>query len=78
MGASKRMIELVALLNAYNYQYYVKNKPTVSDYEFDMLLKELETLEKQEGIILPTSPTQRVGSDLENEFREVKREKVDS
>ena len=53
MGASKRMIELVALLNAYNYQYYVKNKPTISDYEFDMLLKELETLEKQEGIILP-------------------------
>ena len=76
MGASKRMIELVALLNAYNYQYYVKNKPTISDYEFDMLLKELETLEKQEGIILPTSPTQRVGSDLENEFKEVKREKV--
>ena len=52
MGASKRMIELVALLNAYNYQYYVKNKPTISDYEVDMLLKELETLEKQEGIIL--------------------------
>ena len=76
MGASKRMIELVALLNVYNYQYYVKNKPTISDYEFDMLLKELETLEKQEGIILPTSPTQRVGSDLENEFKEVKREKV--
>ena len=76
MGASKRMIELVALLNAYNYQYYVKNKPTISDYEFDMLLKELETLEKQEGIILPASPTQRVGSDLENEFKEVKREKV--
>ena len=76
MGASKRMIELVALLNAYNYQYYVKNKPTISDYEFDMLLKELEMLEKQEGIILPTSPTQRVGSDLENEFKEVKREKV--
>lgn len=70
------MIELVALLNAYNYQYYVKNKPTISDYEFDMLLKELETLEKQEGIILPASPTQRVGSDLENEFKEVKREKV--
>lgn len=70
------MIELVALLNVYNYQYYVKNKPTISDYEFDMLLKELETLEKQEGIILPTSPTQRVGSDLENEFKEVKREKV--
>lgn len=76
MGASKRMIELVTLLNTYNYQYYVKNKPTISDYEFDMLLKELETLEKQEGIILSTSPTQRVGSDLENEFKEVKREKV--
>lgn len=76
MGASKRMIELVALLNTYNYQYYVLNKPTVIDYEFDMLLKELENLEKQENIILPNSPTQRVGSDLENEFREVHREKV--
>lgn len=76
MGASKRMIELVSLLNAYNYQYYVLNKPTISDYEFDMLLKELETLEKQENIILPNSPTQRIGSDLENEFKEVHREKV--
>jgi DNA ligase (NAD+) len=76
MGASKRMIELAALLNMYNYQYYVLNKPTVSDYEFDMLLKELETLEKQEGIVLPSSPTQRIGSDLENGFKEVHREKV--
>lgn len=76
MSASKRMIELAALLNMYNYQYYVLNKPTISDYEFDMLLKELETLEKQEGIVLPTSPTQRIGSDLENGFKEVHREKV--
>lgn len=76
MSPSKRMIELAALLNAYNYQYYVLNKPTVSDYEFDMMLKELETLEKQEGIVLPTSPTQRIGSDLENGFKEVRREKV--
>ena len=76
MSASKRMIELAALLNMYNYQYYVLNKPTISDYEFDMLLKELETLEKQEGIVLPSSPTQRIGSDLENGFKEVHREKV--
>ena len=76
MSPSKRMIELAALLNAYNYQYYVLNKPTVSDYEFDMMLKELETLEKQEDIVLPTSPTQRIGSDLENGFKEVRREKV--
>lgn len=76
MNASKRMIELVNLLNKYNYQYYVLNKPTISDYEFDMLLKELEALEKQENIILPDSPTLRVGSDLENSFKEVKREKI--
>lgn len=76
MGASKRMIELVALLNAYNYQYYVLNKPTVSDFEFDMLLKELEMLEKQENTVLPNSPTLRVGSDLENGFKEVRREKI--
>ena len=74
--ASKRMIELVSILNACNYQYYVLNKPTMSDYEFDMLLKELETLEKQENIILPNSPTLRVGSDLENDFKEVKRERI--
>lgn len=76
MGASKRMIELVTMLNAYNYQYYVLNKPTVSDFEFDMLLKELEMLEKQENTVLPNSPTLRVGSDLENGFKEVRREKI--
>ena len=70
------MIELVTLLNAYNYQYYVQNKPTVSDFEFDMLLKELELLERAENTVLPNSPTQRVGSDLENEFKEVHREKI--
>ena len=76
MNASERMIGLVNLLNEYNYQYYVLNEPVVTDYEFDMLLKELENLEKQENIILPNSPTQRIGSDLENEFKEVKREKI--
>lgn len=75
-SASKRMIELVTLLNAYNYQYYVQNKPTVSDYDFDMMMKELETLERQENLVLPNSPTMRIGSDLENEFKEVRREKV--
>ncbi len=76
MKASERMIGLVNLLNDYNYQYYVLNKPIVTDYEFDMLLKELEKLEKEENIVLPNSPTQRIGSDLENEFKEVYREKV--
>lgn len=75
-SASKRMIELVTLLDVYNYQYYVKNKPAISDYEFDMLMKELETLEKQENLVLPNSPTRRIGSDLDNEFKEVHREKV--
>lgn len=48
-----------------NRRYYVDNAPTMSDYEFDMLLKELEALEKEwPEFITPDSPTQRVGSDL--------------
>ena len=48
-----------------NRRYYVDNAPTLSDYEFDMLLKELEALENQyPELITPDSPTQKVGSDL--------------
>ena len=46
MDVKKRMTELVNLLNQYNYEYYILDAPTVSDIEYDSLLRELEQLEK--------------------------------
>ena len=63
--ANIRIKELRGIINEANERYYVENAPTLSDYEFDMLLKELEALEKEHPeLITPDSPTQRVGSDL--------------
>lgn len=63
--ANIRISELRGILNEANRRYYVDNAPTLSDYEFDMLLKELEALEKEyPELRTPDSPTQRVGSDL--------------
>ena len=76
MDKLNRIKELVAELNAHNYAYYVACKPTISDYDFDMRLKELEKLEEETGIILPESPTQRVGSDLQDDFAEVERKRI--
>ncbi|MGI6593790.1 MAG: NAD-dependent DNA ligase LigA [Christensenellales bacterium] len=56
-----RMKELVEILNRYAYEYYVLDNPSVSDAEFDKLYDELVLLEKAEGMVLPDSPTQRVG-----------------
>ena len=63
--ANIRINELRGIIDDANRKYYVENSPTLSDYEFDMLLKELEALEKEHPeLITPDSPTQRVGSDL--------------
>lgn len=60
-----RIQELKEILNEANRKYYVENSPILSDFEFDMLLKELETLEKEyPDLRTPDSPTQKVGSDL--------------
>lgn len=68
----KRIDELRCQLNEYNHQYYVLNNPSVSDREFDMLLKELEALEAaRPDLHDPLSPTQRVGSDLTKGFKQV-------
>ena len=64
--ANIRINELRAIIIEANRKYYVENAPTLSDYEFDMLLKELEALEKEHpDLITPDSPTQKVGSDLD-------------
>ena len=60
--AKKNIEQLREEINTHNYKYYVENNPTISDYEFDQLLKKLEDLEKQfPDLITPDSPTQRVG-----------------
>ena len=65
--ANIRINELRGIINDANRRYYVENSPTLSDYEFDMLLKELEALEKEyPELVTPDSPTQRVGSDLKS------------
>ena len=60
-------------LSQHNYQYYVKNSPTIADYDFDLLLKELESLEaKYPQYLDDNSPTKRVGGDITKKFPSVK------
>ena len=61
MDNKSRIEELVEILNRYAYEYYSLDKPSVTDKEYDKLYDELKLLEKEEGLILPYSPTQRVG-----------------
>ncbi len=72
MEAKQRIDQLRDELHRYNYQYYVLNQPTISDFEFDSLMRELQELESQHPEWAdPNSPTQRVGSDLNHEFQQV-------
>lgn len=67
--AEIRIQELRDVINEANRRYYVDNAPTLSDFEFDMLLKELEALEAEfPELRSPDSPTRRVGSDIRKEF----------
>lgn len=67
-----RIKELSDLLTSYNYAYYQEDRSPVSDYEFDMLLKELEDLEKAyPQFRLSYSPTSRVGGELTRTFESV-------
>ncbi|MCH5213829.1 MAG: NAD-dependent DNA ligase LigA [Muribaculaceae bacterium] len=72
MDVKDRIIELRNELNRHNHNYYVLNSPEISDQEFDKLMKELEALEAEHPEYAdPLSPTQRVGSDLSNDFQHV-------
>lgn len=62
------MKEIVEKLNLWAYQYYTLDEPIVSDAEYDKLYDELLKLEKETGIILPNSPTQRVGGEVLEKF----------
>ena len=69
--AKKRVAELRKTIDEHNYKYYVLNQPVISDFEFDLLLNELQTIEKNfPELVTPDSPTMRVGSDLTEEFRQ--------
>jgi len=68
----KKITELRELITKHEYNYYVLSQPTISDKEYDMLMKELEKIEVENpGLITPDSPTQRVGKDLTKDFRPV-------
>ena len=66
-----RMHELVQKLNEYAYRYYVLDDPVISDGEYDKLYDELVALEKQTGVVLPDSPTIRVGDKPLSKFNQV-------
>ena len=69
----KRIDQLSKEIEDHNYAYYVEAKPLISDYQFDMLLEELIKLEKENPLlVLPDSPTQRVGGTITKEFNSVK------
>lgn len=62
MDASKRAEELRALLNHHSNLYYNEDAPTISDQEYDALMRELKMLESSHPeLIVPDSPTQKVG-----------------
>ncbi|MCT4614874.1 MAG: NAD-dependent DNA ligase LigA [Marinifilaceae bacterium] len=72
MTEEEKIIDLRKKLHDYNYKYYVLSEPAVSDYDFDMLLKQLSELEqKHPELYDPNSPSQRVGSDINQEFEQV-------
>lgn len=71
--AKAKITELSSIIENHNYNYYILANPTISDYDFDMLLNELIALEQQfPELTLPDSPTQRVGGDITKEFQTVK------
>lgn len=71
--AQKKIIELSKELHEHNYNYYVLSEPTISDFQFDTLLKELQGLEEQfPDLASDDSPTKRVGGEVTKEFQTVK------
>ena len=73
MDDKQRIEQLRKELHEHNYRYYVLNQPTIGDQEFDFMMKELQELEARHPELYDAnSPSQRVGSDLQSEFHQVK------
>lgn len=71
MSKTERIKELVTKLNRYSIEYYTLDNPSISDKEYDLLYDELLELEKETNIILPNSPTKRVGDIVLKGFEKV-------
>ena len=72
MNPQNEIKELTEIIEQHNYNYYVLDNPTVSDYEYDMLLRKLKNLEEEyPELALPNSPTQRVGGKALEGFEQV-------
>ena len=72
MTPQEEIISLRQQLEQHNYNYYVLSQPTISDFEFDAMLRRLQDLEKQYPEMYdPNSPTMRVGSDINQKFVQV-------
>ncbi|HUS86573.1 MAG TPA: NAD-dependent DNA ligase LigA [Bacteroidales bacterium] len=70
--ARERIDRLRLEIEEHNRLYYIENNPSITDYDYDLLLGELDSLEKQfPQFASPDSPTKRIGSDLTREFRQV-------
>ena len=74
MNKMERMKALVDEILIHNRNYYELDNPTISDKEYDKLYDELVDLEKELGVVLPNSPTQRVGGDVLDKFVKKKHE----
>ncbi|HBJ77027.1 MAG TPA: DNA ligase (NAD(+)) LigA [Porphyromonadaceae bacterium] len=73
MEEEERIAQLRTQLNEYNRLYYIENSPTITDREFDALMQELVQLEKKHpNLYDENSPSQRVGSDISNQFQQIK------
>lgn len=68
------MKELIKKIDLYNYHYYTLDDPIVSDKEYDEIYYKLVDLENETGVVLPNSPTQRVGGDILDKFVKRKHE----
>src|SRR4029077_19704471 len=69
----KEIEKLSKEIEEHNYKYYALSKPSISDYDFDMLLEKLIKLEKEfPDLVKPDSPSQRVGGAITKEFKQVK------
>ena len=72
MDEKQRILQLRRDLQEHNYKYYVLNQPSISDQDFDFMMHELQDLEARHPEMAdPDSPTQRVGSDISTEFKQV-------
>lgn len=77
MDLKQRVKELTALLERYNYEYYVLDNPSVSDFEYDRLMQELIAIENEHPELKsPLSPTQRVGGQVVDDFKKITHQRM--